>query len=116
MMLCFAKSAGWVGEVARGDDMIRLPASVVENYEWQKDGACVGLNESLEEDVFFHPWNDTPKNRMNRERKAKAICAVCPVKAVCLEWSLKVQEPYGVWGGVGEDERKALLRRRRIIR
>jgi len=110
MMLCCAKNVGRVLEVARGDDMIRLPASVIENYEWQKDGACVGLDQ----DIFFHPWNDTPRNRMLREQKAKAICAGCSVRERCLQWSIEVQEPYGVWGGVGEDERKAILRRRRI--
>jgi WhiB family redox-sensing transcriptional regulator len=95
--------------VARGDEMVRLPAAVVESYEWQKDGLCVGMDQ----DLFFHPWNDTPRARQNRERAAKAICGECPVKVECLEWSLKVQEPYGVWGGVGEDERRKMLRARR---
>lgn len=94
--------------------MVRLPAAVVENYEWQKDGACVGMKDA--DDLFFHPWNDTPRARQDRERRAKAICNMCPVKQQCLDWSLKVQEPYGVWGGVGEDERRRLLRTRRLGR
>jgi WhiB family redox-sensing transcriptional regulator len=110
MMHCSASPAGRVREVARGDDMVRLPAAVVESYEWQKDGSCVGMDQ----DIFFHPWNDTPNSRMARERKAKAICAGCPVRDKCLDWSLKVQEPYGVWGGVGEDERRKMLRLRRV--
>jgi WhiB family redox-sensing transcriptional regulator len=27
----------------------------------------------------------------------------------CLDYALKVQEPYGIWGGRSEDERAALL-------
>jgi len=27
----------------------------------------------------------------------------------CLEQSLAVREPYGVWGGLSEDERAAML-------
>lgn len=96
--------------MARGDDMVRLPAAVVENYEWQKDAACIGMDQEL----FFHPWNDTPRNRMHRERNAKAICAGCIVKTECLDWSLRVQEPYGIWGGIGEDERREMLKRRRF--
>jgi len=94
----------------RGDDLVRLPAAVVESYEWQKDGACVGQGSEL----FFHPWHDTPSSRAAREKKAKAICAGCVVKTRCLEWSLEVREPYGVWGGVGEDERRRMLKAKRL--
>lgn len=31
--------------------------------------------------------------------KAKALCAHCPVRAVCLEGALSRREPCGVWGG-----------------
>lgn len=30
----------------------------------------------------------------------------------CREQSLKVREPYGVWGGLSEDERHAILAER----
>lgn len=97
--------------MARGDDLVRLPAAVVENYDWQKDGSCVGMDQ----EIFFHPWNDTPRSRERRERAAKIVCSGCPVQKLCLDWSIKVQEPYGVWGGVGEDERRRILRKQRIV-
>jgi WhiB family redox-sensing transcriptional regulator len=31
--------------------------------------------------------------------RAKAICAKCPVSALCLDTALERQEPWGVWGG-----------------
>ncbi|HEX2272863.1 MAG TPA: WhiB family transcriptional regulator [Acidimicrobiales bacterium] len=31
--------------------------------------------------------------------RAKAICAECPVRQLCLEGALARREPYGVWGG-----------------
>ena len=31
--------------------------------------------------------------------RAKAICAKCPVSALCLDTALTRQEPWGVWGG-----------------
>lgn len=43
--------------------------------------------------------------------RAKAICRVCPVREECLETALAIKEPYGIWGGLTEQER-----RERILR
>lgn len=32
-------------------------------------------------------------------RRAKALCAICPVKSACLAGALLRREPHGVWGG-----------------
>ena len=47
-----------------------------------------------------------------REAKAKAICRECPVQAECLEYALGIREPHGIWGGLNEVERKAVLAQR----
>ena len=47
-----------------------------------------------------------------RESRAKAICATCAVRKPCLEYALRIREPHGIWGGLNELERKALLSRR----
>jgi WhiB family redox-sensing transcriptional regulator len=39
---------------------------------------------------------------------AKAICAACPVLAQCRDHALKTREPYGVWGGLGEEDREVI--------
>ena len=44
---------------------------------------------------------------------AKAICLVCPVRTECLEWAMATGQDSGVWGGMSEDERRALRRARR---
>lgn len=41
---------------------------------------------------------------------AKRVCARCPVRSECLEEALSRNERYGVWGGLSERERRALLR------
>ena len=40
---------------------------------------------------------------------AIAVCATCPVVEACLKHALSVREPYGVWGGMSEEERARLI-------
>ncbi|MDT5038906.1 MAG: WhiB family transcriptional regulator, redox-sensing transcriptional regulator [Micromonosporaceae bacterium] len=43
---------------------------------------------------------------------AKRICRGCPVRYECLADALDNRIEFGVWGGMTERERRALLRRR----
>lgn len=54
------------------------------------------------------PGGERGEERSAREQEAKEVCARCPVRTECLGHALRVQEPYGVWGGLTEDERRAL--------
>jgi WhiB family redox-sensing transcriptional regulator len=44
---------------------------------------------------------------------AKAICMQCEVRSECLEWAMDTGQDAGVWGGLSEEERRALRRARR---
>lgn len=80
------------------------------SVEWQEHGRC----RTTDADVFFPPPHFEHKpEREAREAKAKAVCARCPVRAECLEWALETREPFGVWGGYSESERRRLLLERR---
>ena len=46
------------------------------------------------------------------QNRAKAVCMGCPVRTECLSDALDNQVEFGVWGGMTERERRALLRRR----
>ncbi len=75
---------------------------------WEDLAACKGSEPSL----FFGPHRFEPKrDREAREAVAKTICATCPVIEPCRESSLERGEVYGVWGGLGEAERRTLLTR-----
>ncbi len=86
-------------------DIRRLPGPQVEKWEWQLLGAC----RREDTDLFFHPEGERGPSRANREAAAKAVCASCPVRLTCRAHALASHEPYGVWGGLSEHEREAIL-------
>jgi WhiB family transcriptional regulator, redox-sensing transcriptional regulator len=76
---------------------------------WQVKAACRGP-QAL---VFFPPSTFERKDeKLDRERRAKAICATCAVKQPCLDYALRIREPHGIWGGLSESERKRVLEKR----
>ncbi len=46
------------------------------------------------------------------QNRAKLVCQRCPVRTECLIDALDNQIEFGVWGGMTERERRALLKRR----
>ena len=53
------------------------------------------------------------RGRVKRVQTAKELCADCEVKSECLEFALKGDEKFGIWGGLTERERKRLKKERR---
>ncbi|MEU3793995.1 WhiB family transcriptional regulator [Streptomyces fructofermentans] len=49
------------------------------------------------------------------QHRAKALCQGCPVRTECLAYALDSRIEHGVWGGMTERERRALLRRRPTV-
>ncbi|MFF0723518.1 WhiB family transcriptional regulator [Streptomyces sp. NPDC004134] len=90
-------------------DFSRLPGPNADLWDWQLIAACRGVDSSL----FFHPEGERGAARSAREASAKEVCMRCPVRAECAAHALAVREPYGVWGGLTEDEREELLGRAR---
>lgn len=82
-----------------------MSAQRVEN-EWQVRAACRGPQA-----VIFFPPNtfERKEDKQAREFRAKDICRTCPVKRPCLDYSLSIREPHGIWGGLNEAERRVLL-------
>lgn len=86
-------------------DIARLPGAQLDNWEWQGQAACRGMDSS----IFFHPTKERNSDRERRVAAAKAVCQQCPAINDCLSHALKVQEPYGIWGGLSENERAKML-------
>lgn len=67
---------------------------------WEDRARCTTYDPEL----FFAP-------RARAERRAKAVCAGCPVRDECLEFALDQRVEFGIWGGTTGRERVSLLRR-----
>lgn len=73
---------------------------------WQPTALCSGNHSHL----FFPPSTQERKDeRERREIRAKAVCQVCPVQGPCRDYALSIKEPYGIWGGLTETERRNAL-------
>jgi WhiB family redox-sensing transcriptional regulator len=73
--------------------------------DWRNRSAC--LDEDPE--LFFPIGNTGPAILQIEE--AKQVCRRCEVREQCLAWALEAGQDHGVWGGLSEDERRALKRR-----
>lgn len=86
-------------------NLSRLPAPITQQWDWQLYAACRGVSAEM----FFCPDAERGARKRAREKLAKSICAQCPVITECRDHSLKVREPYGVWGGLSEADRAEML-------
>ena len=74
--------------------------------DWRHSAVCRDEDPEL-----FFPIGNTGPSLLQIE-EAKAVCGRCPVMEQCLRWALDTTQESGVWGGMSEDERRALKRRR----
>ena len=71
-----------------------------DDYQtWAVHAACA----TIEPDQLF--------GKGSEQRDARAICFGCAVRMECLAEALDSESSFGVWGGLTERERRALLRR-----
>ncbi|MDH6117911.1 WhiB family transcriptional regulator [Kitasatospora sp. GAS204B] len=80
---------------------------LLQQWAWQQSAACRGMNAV----DFYSPHGERRKARREREARARRVCASCPVLETCAQFALHAGEPYGVWGGLSEGERRELTRR-----
>ncbi|MBV9142306.1 MAG: WhiB family transcriptional regulator [Pseudonocardiales bacterium] len=73
--------------------------------DWRHRAAC----RDEDPELFFPVGTSGPA--LLQITEAKAVCRRCPVSAECLNWALASGQDAGVWGGMSEDERRALKRR-----
>ena len=73
--------------------------------DWRHRAAC----RDEDPELFFTIGNTGPA--LLQIEQAKAVCRRCEVADACITWALETGQDSGVWGGLSEDERRALKRR-----
>lgn len=80
--------------------------------DWRFQARCA---EPQYDSELWFPIGTTGPAELQIE-EAKAVCRRCDVVETCLRWALDTGQDAGVWGGLSEDERRALKRRGRRAR
>ena len=75
------------------------------SVDWRQNAAC-----REEDPELFFPISERGPLPLQVEA-AKDVCRRCPVMETCLQWAMETGQGFGVWGGMTEDERRALNRR-----
>lgn len=73
--------------------------------DWRNRAACV----NREPELFFPIGTTGPA--VSQVMQAQQVCARCSVRDDCLQWAMDQHIDHGVWGGLSEDQRRALRRR-----
>ncbi|QDP95089.1 WhiB family transcriptional regulator [Microlunatus elymi] len=71
--------------------------------DWTLQANCRGM-----EDALFPEASE--------QKRARTVCAGCPVRSECLAEALDNRIEWGVWGGMTERERRQLLRQHTDVR
>ena len=66
---------------------------------WQDSALCAEIGDL---DLFY-------PEKGNPNKTALKICARCDVREECLESAIRRREYWGVWGGLGEQQRRKLF-------
>ena len=79
------------------------------DYEWRDGAICRDTDPEL-----FFPVGTTG-NALVQIDRAKEVCGECTVAQACLDFALDTNQDSGIWGGLTEEERR-VIRRRRVAR
>ncbi|MEY4795737.1 MAG: hypothetical protein RLZZ105_163 [Actinomycetota bacterium] len=63
------------------------------DYSWRRNASCKDTDPEL-----FFPIG--------------TVCDECAVRGKCLDFALETNQDWGIWGGMSEEERRDIRRRR----
>lgn len=85
------------------------PRPALASFEYRGDevpgqGDCYGKDPA----DWFPEDHKNRHARRAAEERAKAVCAGCPQQTRCLAYAVRINEQFGIFGGLTADERRAL--------
>lgn len=89
---------------------LTMPKYEPSEHDWRVAAACKDTDPSL-----FFPIGSTGI-AIDQTEQAKQVCLSCACAAECLQFALDTNQDAGVWGGLGEEERRVIRRQRTAAR
>lgn len=102
---CVNSEPGHVINPHRGEDRVSTYHPGGDVVNWLHHAAC----RDHDPEIWFPAGTSGPA--LLQIADAKTVCQRCPVNSECLNWALGTGQDVGIWGGMNEDERRALKRR-----
>lgn len=85
------------------------PFNWIPDAPWMERAKCRGMTSEI---FFGKEYTGRQRHRPTLTsvdiRRAKAICAICPVLQECFEFAMVNNEEYGVWGGTTHRDRERI--------
>lgn len=82
-----------------------MQAVTADPAGWRARAACAAVDP----DAFFPAAEPGTDAYRQQAAEAQAVCRGCPVRRECLAFALATVQRSGIWGGMTEAERSALL-------
>jgi WhiB family redox-sensing transcriptional regulator len=76
------------------------------DYSWRDHALCRDTDPEL-----FFPVGTTG-SALSQIAQAKRVCGECAARDECLDFALTTNQDSGIWGGLSEEERRAIRRQR----
>jgi WhiB family redox-sensing transcriptional regulator len=83
-----------------GYEKFKVMLQELGELSWQEQALCA----QTDPESFF-------PEKGGSTREAKRVCMSCDVRIECLDYALRHEERFGVWGGLSERERRRLAER-----
>lgn len=77
---------------------VAIPEQITD-HNWQEHANCVGTDT----ESFFPKKGESPS-------VALKVCESCRVQTQCLEYAIRSEEWFGIWGGTSERKRHKIIR------
>ena len=87
-----------------------MPKYDPSDHDWRLNAACKDTDPSL-----FFPIGTTGL-AIDQIEAAKQVCTKCPCMEDSLQFAFDTNQDAGVWGGLGEEERRVIRRQRAAAR
>jgi len=80
--------------------------NIFDDAEWRNDALCASTDDPFMYLNFFEDDNEL----------ARRFCVGCKVREECLEYAFRSNQPYGIYGGLDERERRKAKRKKPHLR